>query len=191
MSNGQDESHPLFIHSIVLFLVAAILVVMGIIGIVAVAKESGGGSMSLKDIQKADQDAQAMKRTAGTAGKAPTGLGDAARKAEEAKRMAEQAKKLAAKGKAFIVPILVIVWALATGASGFFLLKRANWARFAGIACISGTLLYYTWLQSAANGVKEIDFAVWRPLVLILIAGLAGKFLWDMAVEKLEAAPAA
>jgi len=179
------EAHPLFFHAIVLFLVALLLVVMSVIGFVQAAKASGieVSDVSLKDAAKAEAEAKKTQSEAGRLTQKPTSVAGAAQQLEAAKRMGEKAKKL----KAFLVPAIILVWGLGAGAAGFFVMKRANWARFAGAAAIAGTVIYYTVLQSQANGVKGIDFQVWRPIVVVVIAILAGKVLWDLFVEKFEA----
>src|SRR5688572_9658037 len=205
MSDPGSESHPLFFHSIVMFVVAALVVTWGIVGIVGVAKAkaaAGDGAGikapgSIQDIQKAQQKTQATVSQTKQLGQKPTSVSGALSQAQSAQRLVAQNKEAAKAALAFIAPVLTILLGVLIGAAGAFVLMKANWARYLGFAAVLVALLYYTWAQSAAQlGVDEagkmIDFAVWRPLVLLVISALAGKFLFDLYVEKFPPAePAA
>ena len=181
MSNGEAGGNPLFFHAIVLFVVAALLVGVGVVGIVQIAKAQGvemPGSAAdmLKKKQDFDRDVNKTKQLTNV----PGGAADAVNKMKMGQEMGDKAKGLIP----YLAPILMIAWGLATAAAGLFVLWKTNWARFVGFFLVFATVLYYTWIQSVAQSDPEIPFAVWQPLVLCMIAGLAGKFLFDLWVEK-------
>lgn len=196
MSDQQSEANPLFFHAILLFVLSvAVIVMLGIIGehgIIAAIKESKGGGPSkpvgantLREMDSAQRqastDASALTRK-------PTGLTDIAYKADAAKRLAGKAKG----ALKFIVPALMILVGASIGFVGLMLIQKKNWARHVGFAMVSIVLLYYTWLVAdglAATMIDEtgaetfVEFQMWKPLVLVVIAAVAGKFLWDLNQE--------
>jgi hypothetical protein len=208
MSNGTG-SNPLFVHAIVLFVVAACVLVAGILGIVAAAKDmnvdtgasrGGGVQGSLYAVQdaqmkarSAQSDVQSLTNPSGAGS-----VGGAISKMSSAKRLGDTAKKLGPL-KVLIPSIVICIIAAGIGAAAFFLLKEKNWARYAGFGCLSAVLLYGVWVLSAWNAILDEEtgaplneFSVIWPIGLTLIAILAGKFLWDLFVEKFaEPAPAA
>jgi hypothetical protein len=184
--------NPLFFHGIVLFIVAALLLTVGITQIVAIhnaqpatttetSSGPGGVQGALQSARQTEMDINRAKSlTTGGAGSISGALYKAQTAADLGKHM---------QGLGVYLPaILWIVLALGTAAAGLFVIWQANWARYAGFAIVFLTLLYYTWLQAGVNSDVQFDFQVWRPLVLVVLAALGGKFLFDMWVEKFEAA---
>jgi hypothetical protein len=184
MSNGSG-GNPLFFHGIVLFVVAALLLTLGVIGLVGQLKAQGvEGPGSLNDVVRAQSDLKGDMAKSTQLTRGPSSLTEVNQKLQMGKEMGEKAKKLLP----YITSIAMLVVALGTAAAGLFVIWQANWARYVGFAVVFLTLLYYTWLQSVENGNPELEFQVWRPLVLVVLAALGGKFLFDMWVEKFEAA---
>jgi len=213
---SQSGSNPLFVHGIVMFVVALAIVVAGILGIVDAAKakaesstatstssSAGGVTGTLTKAQKTESDIRNAKSEAARLTTAPTSISGALSSANSAKSLAGKAGQL--KGLVdFLVPIAIIAVGIGTGVAGLFLLKQSNWARHVSFAILSLTLLYCTYLMSARNAARaEVpegqpgpgellnDFNVIWPIGLTLISILAGKFLWDLFVEKFDAPPAA
>lgn len=217
MSNG-GERNPLFVHAIVLFVVAALLVTAGGVGLVkrATAKHEEGAAEgtaapaapaapaaaktpsktdALASARKTESEMRTAKMDAQRLTSKPTSMSDVLYKAEALKRQAAKAKAAAGAILAYLGPIAMIAWGALTVVFGIFVLKRSNWARWAGFATVAATLSYYIWQDAGWNAQvgtldEPIDFIVWRPIVVTLVSGLVGKFLWDLAVEKFEAAPA-
>src|SRR5262249_30487967 len=86
----------------------------------------------------------------------------------------------------YAVPAAIIAAGLAAGASGLWLLRRAEWARFATAGVIGAALLGATWAASPPNADPAVAFALWRPLVVTGGAVLGGKLLFDLLSERFE-----
>ena len=58
--------------------------------------------------------------------------------------------------------------------------------RVAAFAAVTLVLIYFTYAISLQNAAKDEDFAFWRPLIVVVVAGLAGKLLFDLFVEHFD-----
>jgi hypothetical protein len=189
MSDG--EGNPLFMHAIVLFLVAAILVGLGTWGIIATVKANGGGDLSLQGLAKANNEMMQDKGAMNQVGRTPTNLGGAIQQLDAANRLKDKGKAAFAMYGGSIAMLLAGVL---TGVAGFFVLKRADWARFLGFGMVLATVGYFTWVVICRNSdlvpddkgvMSPPEWNAILPIAAIGIAGLAGYFLFELWTEKL------
>jgi hypothetical protein len=207
------KEHPLLIHSFVLMAVGAAVVVWGVIGAVDAARSAPAAPAQQADAAPAKPKAHSKKDAGSGSGTAADNAQKkiAETQAEVAKTQSnvaalsqkpslsniggqigaagQLAGQLPSNAGAYLIPILTILVGGVMVASGLFVLKRANWARYASFAMLAIALLYFAWLQSGLAGLGDPRNDVVLPIVAMLIVTLlASKFLWDLFVEKLEPA---
>lgn len=177
-----DKPNPLKAHAIIVIIVGAVLLCVGAWG--TIKKFSGQG---LRGLQRAEQQG-ATARTVGRAPNlsAPKSIGGLTSQVGQLKQQFRT-----------IMKILSLGWMVLLGGgmifAGISMLKQKNWARHVGFAGIGFAILYFAGSQGASavwlnKTATAFETSVVLPLVLVLVvAGLAAKPMFDIATEKFDA----
>lgn len=177
-----DKPNPLMPHGIIVIVVGAVLLAVGAWGAISNMAGQGatGGMRGVHSAQSQTRQVTSLKSTAGSLTRPPTSMGSAMASVSRFRQM-----------KYTIMRIVGMGWMILLGggmiAAGIFVLKQKNWARYLGFGGIAFAVLYFAGHQGAAAAHPDAGIAL--PLILVLVvAGLASKPLFDLCVEKFEAA---
>lgn len=174
----SDKPNPLFIHGIIVIVVGVVILAMGAWGTISTMRRPRGAGGAMSGVSRGRMQMSQTRGLGRMNMRKPTSLGGAMSAANQLKYKFRLIKRFLGMG-----------WQILLGggmiAAGIFVLKQKNWARLVGFGGIGFAILMFASYEGALAASPKAGMVL--PLILVVVvAGLSAKPLFDLVVEKFD-----